>query len=103
MLRFDLKVELETHDLGRSLLLMLHDDDIGLQVLPQSMPFAAPVNPFDAIRTRLAAVDSAFQGLQAQLHVVLHLSCKCSIAGVLVLALHTAVCGFLSLPDANTL
>ena len=34
MLRFDSEAELETHELGRSLLHMLRDDDIGLRVPP---------------------------------------------------------------------
>lgn len=34
MLRFDSEADLATHDLGRSLLLMLHDDDAGMQIVP---------------------------------------------------------------------
>ena len=34
MLCFDSEVALETHELGRSMLLMLDDDDNGLQILP---------------------------------------------------------------------
>lgn len=34
MLQFDSEAELETHELGRSLLHMLRDDDIGLRVPP---------------------------------------------------------------------
>lgn len=63
VLCFDSEAELDTHELGRSLLLVLPDDDIVLQVLPPRQ-LAAAVNPFDAIGSRLAAIDNAFHSLQ---------------------------------------
>jgi hypothetical protein len=73
MHRFDSELVLETHALGRSLLLMLRDDNMGLQVLPPPLRYAPAVNPFDSIRSRLHAVDSAFQGLRP--HVCLVVVC----------------------------
>ena len=69
MLRFDSEADLETHELGRSLLLMLRSDGAGLELLPQRMHVDRPPNPFEAIRSRLAAVDLAFRGLQAQVQL----------------------------------
>lgn len=72
--RFDSEAELLSHDLGRSMLQLVRDDDVGLhQLLPRTRTAPAP-NPFDAIRTSLAAVDNAFQGLQPQVHVGLDVS-----------------------------
>lgn len=66
MERFDSQASLETTELGRNLLLMLRDDDVGLQFRTQRQESLAIPNPFAAIRGRLAAVDRAFQGLHAQ-------------------------------------
>jgi hypothetical protein len=82
MLRFDSEADLETHDLGRSLLLMLRSDGAGQDLQPQRMHLDRPENPFDAIRTRLAAVDLAFQGLQAQVQLALDVLCQSSDAGM---------------------
>ena len=69
MRRFDSEAELQSHELGRSMLQMVRDDDVGLhQLLPRTLSAPAP-NPFDAIRTSLVAVDTAFQGMQPQVHV----------------------------------
>lgn len=68
MLRFDTEASLEMHELGRSLLLMIRDDDIGTQFAQAQQQFVAPVDPFAAIRGRLAAVDLTFQSLHAQVH-----------------------------------
>ena len=87
MIRFDSEAELETHELGRSLLLMLRDDDIGLHAPPLPLPLAATVNPFDAIRSRLAALDSAFVSLQAQVLPVVGYAAKFYRVCVLVLVL----------------
>lgn len=71
MRRFDSEAELQSHDLGRSMLQIVRDDDVGLhQLLPRSLDAPTP-NPFAAIRSSLAAVDAAFQGMQPQVHVVL--------------------------------
>ena len=72
--RFDSVAELESHDLGRSLLFMVRDDDDGFRSYSERR-HAKPAHPtnvdaFAAVRQRLAAVDLAFQGLQAQVHIV---------------------------------
>ena len=68
MHRFDSEAVLATHELGRSLLLMLRDEETGLEILPPPLHLAAAVNPFDAIRGRLQALDTAFQALRPQVH-----------------------------------
>lgn len=71
MRRFDNKEELQSHDLGRSMLQMIRDDDAGVhELLPRSR-FTPASNPFDAIRSTLAAVDTALQGMQPQVHAIL--------------------------------
>lgn len=64
--RFDSEASLQTTELGCSLLLMLRDNDDGLQFRAPRQESSPPLNPFAAIRGRLAAVDRAFQGLHAQ-------------------------------------
>ena len=71
MLRFDSESELESHDLGRSLLSMLRDDDIGLQSLPNTTPPPPMPSPFDLVRDRLAAAGLAIRNLHAQVHLLL--------------------------------
>ena len=66
MLRFDSEHELRSHELGRSLLFMLHDDDVGLDIFPDHGLNIVRPNPFDDIRERLRAADSAIIGLQSQ-------------------------------------
>ena len=66
MRRFDSESDLETHELGRSLLCMLHDDDMGMHNLPLPVPIPSPANPFDLVRERLAAAGTAIRGLQHQ-------------------------------------
>ena len=74
MVRFDSEAELESHELGRSLLFMVRDDANGLDVLPRSMPHVAAYNPFDAVRERLAAASHAILGLHQQVHLQITLS-----------------------------
>lgn len=76
MLRFDSEVELETHALGRSLLAMLRDDDNNLEGLPRLAVLDTTTNPFDAVRDRLAAVDSTIHDLHAQVHMLDLFPCK---------------------------
>ena len=66
MLRFDSESELECHELGRSLLFMVRDDDVGAESLPQRAPILPTANPFDVVRERLAAADMAIQALNLQ-------------------------------------
>jgi hypothetical protein len=74
MERFESVAELESHDLGRSLLCMVRDEDDGFRSYserrhPPTIP-QATVDAFHEVRQRLAAVDIAFQGLQPQVHIV---------------------------------
>ena len=68
--RFESVQELESHELGRSLLCMVRDQEDGLRTYSERRHVEASHNldadPFDAVRARLAAVDLAFQGLQPQ-------------------------------------
>ena len=103
MLRFDSDFALETHVLGRSLLLMVRDDDVGLQNLPPLQFAVSPVNPFDTIMARLAEVDHAFQSLHAQ--VQLDVDCFLYIAAAMLqlLAPAEAVCMFTAFCLQHTL
>lgn len=79
MLRFDNERELESHELGQSLLMMIRDDDDnGLDRLPSRIHSNVAPNPFDAIRAGLAAVDVAFRGIQPQVHAVMELCGTCN-------------------------
>lgn len=69
MLRFDDEQELQSHDLGRSLLYMIRDDDSGLDMLSRRSHASAPHNPFEAVRARIAAVDLALVGLRPVVQV----------------------------------
>ena len=78
MLRFDSESELQSHELGRSLLCMIRDDDMGFVAMPRADALLEPTNPFDAVRERLAAADLALRDLHAQVfpnHLLLHLFC----------------------------
>ena len=66
MLRFDSEVELESHELGRSLLDMIRYDDVGFINVPQPVPFITSASPFDAVRDRLAAAGTTIRGLREQ-------------------------------------
>lgn len=75
MLRFDSEEELESHALGRALLFMVRDDEDGVDSLPRLGTVVAPIDPFQAVRERLAAAGSAIHSLQQHVHPFLHLSC----------------------------
>jgi hypothetical protein len=66
MLRFDSERELETHELGRSLLGMIQNDDTGIDGVHRLLEFGIQANPFDALRTRLVAAETAIRELQPQ-------------------------------------
>ena len=66
MCRFDCEAELESHELGRSLLTMVRDDSLCLERLPPEPPVVTPTNLFDVLRERLAAADLAIRDLQPQ-------------------------------------
>ena len=88
MLRFDSEAALGTHDLGRSLLEMLRNDDTGLHVLPTPTHFPSPLNPFDEFRSCLAVVDTAIQALQPQVHIALVYNSSCSIPALAAMPLY---------------
>ena len=71
MLRFDSESKLQTHELGRSLLCMIRDEDIGLHNLPLRAPLPAHPSPFDLVRERLAEVGLAITNLHAQVHMAI--------------------------------
>ena len=73
MLRFDSEQHLETHELGRSLLSMLRDDDVCGDTVPQCIPPTALVNPFGIVRERLAAAALAMRRLHSQVNMLLAL------------------------------
>ena len=66
MRRFDSQHQLESHELGRSLLAMLEDEDGRFETPPHHVPIAARPNPFEAVRERLAAAALAIRDLQVQ-------------------------------------
>ena len=57
--------------MGRSLLSMVNDDDEGFDNLPCLQTIDPPLNPFDVVRERLAAVDLAMHDLQPHVHSLL--------------------------------
>ena len=69
MLRFDSEMELESHELGRSLLFMVRDDGAEFQNVPRHEPLPTPANPFDIMRERLAAAGTAIQDLHHKVHL----------------------------------
>lgn len=79
MLRFDDEQELLSHGLGRSLLLMLQDEDVGFENFTRRLQIVAPLNPFDDVRAGIAAVDLAFSGLRPQVLVVLRFYATCNL------------------------
>lgn len=70
MLRFESEAKLQTHEPGRSLLMMLRDDEPPLQGLPRQTAVDTPANLFDVFRNRLAAADLAIRELHSQVHIL---------------------------------
>lgn len=71
MLRFDSELELESHELGRNLLSMVRDDDVGFTSVPRPVPSIGVASPFDVVRERLAAAALAIRGLRPQVNMSL--------------------------------
>ena len=69
ILRFDSESELESHDLGRSLLSMIWDENIGHDNLPLPAPLPPHPSPFDLVRERLAAAGLAIRALHEEVHL----------------------------------
>ena len=76
MHRFDSETELESHELGRSLLYMIRNDDAALPHGFRHEPTLVPGNPFSVLRERLAAVDLAIHCLHPQVHCSLVVTCR---------------------------
>jgi hypothetical protein len=74
MHRFDSEMELESTELGRSLLFLIRNDDAEMNVLPRHVRIPPQENPFDALRQRLAIADMAIRDLHAQVHLVVDIS-----------------------------
>ena len=74
MFRFDSEEELNSHELGRTLLFMLRDDDVGHDIFPHRDRNIHRSDPFEDIRERLQAADLAIHGLQSQVPFALNLS-----------------------------
>ena len=80
MCRFDSELELESHELGRSLLFMIRDDDVGLISTPLPAPVQVVDNPFNDVRERLAAAAMAIRELHPQVPMLVLLfgeHCSC--------------------------
>ena len=64
MLRYESESELETHELGRTLMCMLRSERVDHECLPRrEAPLTRP-SPFDVVRERLEAASVAFQDLR---------------------------------------
>lgn len=70
LLRFDSELELETHDLGRSLLAMVRDADEEFQGLPRFDNPIPSTNPFEAVRERLQAAQLAIRELRVEVQLI---------------------------------
>lgn len=68
MHRFDSETDLESHELGQSLLFMICDEDAHFNRLPMGVPNVYRGNPFVAIRERLAVVGMAIHDLRLQVN-----------------------------------
>ena len=88
--RFDDEEELESTALGRSLLSLVREEDEGMDTLPRRIHAAAPPNPFEAIRARLASTGHAIRGLGPQVHANLCLCAPCAIHKINKMALQCA-------------
>ena len=70
MLRFDSELELESHDLGRSLLAMMRDNVDEFQGLPRLHSSIPSTNPFEALRERLEAAQLAIHDLHVEVQLL---------------------------------
>ena len=71
MLRFDSESELESHELGRSLLSMIRDEVDCHDHFPLRATLPPQSSPFDLVRERLAAAGLAIRNLHVQVQLVL--------------------------------
>ena len=63
MCRFDSEFKLESHELSRSLLFIIRDDDVGLFGEPRQPTTRKAASPFHEVQERLAAAAIAIQDL----------------------------------------
>ena len=77
MVCFDSELELESHELGRSLLFMVRDEATTHDILPQIIPLVLTASPFDIVRERLAATWFAIRSIH---HQVFPLPCLCLLS-----------------------
>jgi hypothetical protein len=70
ILRFDSELELESHDLGRSLLAMVRDADEEFQGLPRLDSPLPSTSPFEAVRERLEATQLAIRDLRVEVQLL---------------------------------
>lgn len=69
MVRFDSEAELESHELGRSLLFMVRDDADQMDILPARLPPMPTASPFDEVRERLSAAGHAIRNMHEQVQL----------------------------------
>jgi hypothetical protein len=81
MLRFDSELELESHDLGRSLLAMVRDANEEFQGLPRLDSPIPSTNPFEAVRERLEATQLAIHDLRVEVQLLPWLSSLFDLLG----------------------
>jgi hypothetical protein len=70
---------------------MIRDDDIGLDILSRRSHSSAPLNPFDAVRARIAAVDLALVGLRPVVQVAPALCVSCKLRNFNLMPLRCAL------------
>lgn len=80
MLRFDSENELESHELGRSLLFMVRSDGNDLHGHPRIVPQSERPNPFNALRERLQSAALAIQELHPQVCLLPNTSTSTTIS-----------------------
>ena len=64
MLRFDSESELRSHELGRSLLCMIQNDNTDFDGVHGLVESAVQANPFTELTARLSAAKVTLRGLQ---------------------------------------
>lgn len=87
MLRFDSEVQLQSHELGRSLLSMIASEGADLECLPRSLPIPPRPNPFQGVRERLDLAALAILDLNAQVTHAVSSACMFPLAALYELQL----------------
>lgn len=92
MVRFDSELEWESHELGRSLLAMVRDEDeeyLGLPPLESTIPIS---NPFEEVRGRLEAAHLAIRELHMEAHTFPYFSSMLNLLWLLQFDLQDTPC-----------